>query len=192
MKLDDQALRSHLTALGDHLQDGGVHLSILVVGGAALAMRGWVQRTTEDVDVLALVDGAGALSPPELPSELKEGVRRVARDFGLDQDWLNTVVGAHWQTGLPDSAATDIEWLELGGLRVGLASRETLLAMKLHAAADHGDNSVHLQDLVALRPDDEELESVARWVLSQDLNQEEFPRIVRAVLDHVRKRRDRG
>jgi len=62
--LDARSLRSLLEALGAHLADEGVHVSVLVVGGAALALKGWVARATHDVDVLALVDestGSAAL-----------------------------------------------------------------------------------------------------------------------------------
>jgi hypothetical protein len=36
-----------------------------------------------------------------LPDVLQAGIRRVARDFGLAPDWMNTVVAKQWHGGMP-------------------------------------------------------------------------------------------
>lgn len=65
-----------------------------MVGGSTLSFRGWVQRTTKDVDVIAqaAISASGKrLRPADpLPGALVDAVRRAARDFGLPEDWLNT------------------------------------------------------------------------------------------------------
>ena len=43
-----------LAALGEQLADLGARLEIVVIGGAALLALGLVDRTTSDIDVLAL------------------------------------------------------------------------------------------------------------------------------------------
>jgi hypothetical protein len=186
--LDAAALAALLDALGAHLASGGVQVSIVVVGGAALALRGWVPRATQDVDVIALADDDGRLARPRFPEVLMRAVQRVARDFNLPDDWLNAAVGAQWQAGLPDGLEADLEWQAFRGLRVGLAGRATLIALKLFAAVDRGPRSVHLQDLVALDPTDPELCHARAWVVTQDIAVE-WPRLVEEVVDHVRTRR---
>ena len=173
-------------ALGAHLRAAGTSASLLVVGGAALALRGWVHRTTQDVDVLAC-EVRGELVPPDLSEPLVAAVRRVARDFGVADGWLNAAVGAQWTAGLPDEASTDIEWREYGGLRIGLAGRQALITLKLFAAVDHGLTSVHVQDMMALEASPAELEQAKAWVLGQDLAPE-FPSLVDQVVRHVQRR----
>ncbi|HYH79912.1 MAG TPA: hypothetical protein VEX86_08940 [Longimicrobium sp.] len=117
-------------------------------------------------------------------------IARVARDFSLPDDWLNTAVAAQWNQGLPPWLGDDLEWRSYDALRVGLAGRRTLITLKLFAAADQSTRSVHAQDLAALAPTDAELEDAAAWVVTQDASPE-FPRLVNEIAEHVRARRDR-
>jgi hypothetical protein len=96
---------------------------------------------------------------------------------------LNAEVGAQWKTGLPSGLPEDIEWLQLGGLEVGLVGRSTLLALKLFAAVDQGAG-VHLQDLLALRPTEEELQDASAWVATQDAGAA-FPALLKQVVEYV-------
>ena len=182
-------LERALDALGAELAQLEREVHILVVGGAALALRRWIARATDDVDVLAVAAGGTVeilLSRPQFDEGFIAAVRRVARDFGLPADWLNDAVALQWDSGLPPSSGYDIEWLHFHALHVGLASRSTLIALKLFAATDHGHDSVHVQDLVALAPSTEELNEARAWVIQQDAL-EEFDRIVDQVIEHVRK-----
>jgi len=165
-------------------------MAIVVVGGSTLAVRGWVERVTQDVDVIARAEeqeGGWLLLPPKpLPAAFIDAVARVARDFGLPDDWLNTEIGSQWAFGLPAGFAEEVDWEAFGALTVGFAGRQSLITLKLFAAADRSRGSVHFQDLLALAPSDEELEQAAEWVLGQDAS-EHFPNLVREVTDHVRR-----
>ncbi len=187
-RFDATLMATLLDAVGAHLEAGGAAVSIVIVGGAALALRGWVPRTTQDVDVIALADRRGALAPPRFPEALTHAAERVARDFNLPAHWLNSVVGAQWRTGLPEGLADDLEWRTFRALRVGLAGRSALIALKLFAAVDKGPASVHAQDLIVLAPADDELARASAWVTTQDIAPE-WPRLVQEVVDHVRARR---
>ena len=117
-------------------------------------MRGFRDRITTDVDVIAtatIIDGSIIAHPAEpLSQALQDGIRRVARDYGLPSDWLNTVIAKQWRGGtdaMPPGLTDDIEWRSFGGLTLGLAGRQPLIALKLYAAIDTGPNSVHTQDL---------------------------------------------
>ncbi|HEX8829936.1 MAG TPA: hypothetical protein VF705_02165 [Longimicrobium sp.] len=184
-----------LAAVGALLAADGAHVAIVVVGGASLNLLGLIGRTTQDVDVIARAvpapGTAGGLVPPDpLPPVLVRAVARVARDFALPDDWINTVVAKQWSQGLPPWLADDLEWRRYGGLDVGLAGRRTLIALKLFAAVDQSPRSVHAQDLGALAPTDTELEDAAAWVVTQDASPE-FPRLVQEMTEHVRAHRDR-
>ena len=70
------------------------NVAILVIGGAALNVLGLVSRVTRDIDCLAFVDedksGRKVLRMiKEFPDEFEEAARRVARDFGLAEKWIN-------------------------------------------------------------------------------------------------------
>lgn len=186
-----------LLAVGEHLQADGHTAAIVVVGGSALSVMGWIDRVTNDVDVIARAiekDGGRELVPPEpLPPPLAEAALRVARDYGLREDWLNTVIGAQWTSGLPDDFLEDIQWRRFGALEVGFAGRKSLIALKLFAAVDQGVTSVHCQDLIGLVPSIEELGTAANWVAKQDAG-EPFPSLLEEIVRYVRDRlgRDRG
>ncbi len=181
-----------LKALGEILDSQRESVAVVVVGGAALIMQGFVARVTQDVDVIAISRETRELKyrdiePPEpLPESLTRGILRVARDFNLPDDWMNTTIGSQWKTGLPPGFSGRIHWEQHGGLWLGLADRYDLLFLKLFAAADsEGPSSVHYQDLMALHPTHEELDAAARWVRSQD-SSPPFARILDQVLEHAK------
>lgn len=167
-----------LAALGEWLEEeGGEPLGVVILGGTALILHGIVDRGTSDVDLLALADpvdrdqgGSPTIRPPEpLPRRLRDGIRRIARDFQLSEDWMNVGPAAQWKTGLPEGLVERLEWRRFGHLHAGLVSRYDLIFFKLYAAADSGGTeSVHFQDLLKLRPSEQELAEAERWVRTQD------------------------
>lgn len=187
--LSSEFLEEVFLAVGEHLEAAHQTAAIVVVGGSALSVRGWVDRVTKDVDVIAQAaekDGRRILTPAQpLPAYLLEAVRRVARDYSLADDWLNSVVGAQWQFGLPQGFEQEIQWRRFRSLEVGFAGRNSIIALKLFATVDQGWQSVHSQDLVRLHPTETELAAAADWVRGQDAG-EEFPVLLEEALKHVR------
>ncbi len=175
-----------LIAVGELLEARGAGCSVVVVGGAALSLLGLVDRTTRDVDVVAKKEAKTFLPPDPLPQPLVSAIKTVARDFGLPEDWMNTQIASQWPQELPKFLFYHLEWRKYGGLEVGIVGRPTLIALKLHAAVDRDMESVHYQDLIALRPTEAELSEAKRSVLTQDSG-EEFPQLVDEVIAHVRK-----
>jgi len=176
-----------LTALDRQLglARAGRH-ELVVCGGSALAALGLVTRTTRDVDVLgtAEVSAAGlrVLRLRELPAEVRAAAARVARDFGLDEDWLNLGPAAQLDLGLPEGFGGRLVRRGYGEhLTVYFAGRYDQIHFKLDAAADQDD--YHVQDLAALGPADEELLAAARWALTQDVSAE-FRRSLGDFLTH--------
>ncbi|MGH7470620.1 MAG: DUF6036 family nucleotidyltransferase [Longimicrobiales bacterium] len=184
----DQALR----ALGELLAAAGEQHAIVVLGGAALNLLGFVQRVTRDVDVIAIAhpDQLNRLErPSQLSETLERAVETVARDLRLAPDWLNIVAAGQWDTGLPPGMETRLHWRRYDGLWVGLVDRQDLIFFKLYAAADDvGPHSVHFQDLLSLEPSDSELDAAAAWIESQD-SSPQFLAGLQEVVRHVREAR---
>lgn len=192
-QFEGSAVLGALQALGEVLASQGESIAVVAVGGAALILQGFVQRTTQDIDIIALARDPGemmpkAIEPPEpLPESLSQAIIRVARDFGLPEDWMNTVVGLQWKTGLPPGFAERIHWERYDGLWFGVADRYDLTFLKLFASVDsEGPSSVHFQDLMALDPTEGELSEAAEWVRSQDTSPE-FAQILEEVLEYAKR-----
>ena len=186
MKLSGRSgIEAALTAAGELLSLRGAPVSVAVVGGAALNLLGFVDRSTIDVDVLAREEN-GRLEPPDpLPAALCEAIASVARAQALNDGWMNTTVADQWRVGLPPGLAERIHWRTYGALRVGLVDRRDLIFFKLYASADQtGPDNVHVRDLLALRPSAEELRTAGEWVRTQDPSPE-FHQVLARVIAHV-------
>jgi hypothetical protein len=184
-------IENALQKLGELLALESQKYAIVVLGGAALNLLGIVERVTTDVDILAFAhSGSGKtmrlLEPPEpLPEPLVRAARTVAQDLGLESEWLNTGPALQWRSGLPPGIEQRIRWRRYAALRVGLVDRFDLIFFKLYAAADSkGPGSVHYQDLLALKPNAEELDAATAWVKTQDASAY-FQRVLQMVVNHV-------
>jgi hypothetical protein len=156
-----------LEALGEQLLAAGANFDLVVIGGSALLARGLVDRATRDVDVVALASPEGLRSAVALPPELVAAAERVARDFEVPNDWLNSGPAKLLRFGLPSGFEDRWETRTYGNaLRVRWASRFDQIHFKLYAAVDR--TGKHLRDLEALRPTSDELIAAARWSRQHD------------------------
>ena len=158
-----------LRALGEQLSHMGHGYDLVVIGGSALLALRLVSRSTQDVDVVALAGGSGLHEALPLPQPLVEARDRVARDFALPEDWLNSEAARDMlRLGLPDGFMERLVRREYGPfLTVRYASRIDQIHFKLHATVDRGGGK-HLADLQALEPTAEELILAARWARTHD------------------------
>ena len=147
--------------------------SIVVCGGTALNAMHLIQRTTKDVDIVALMDSNNQLvDPAPLPEELLVAAKEVADTLSLPQDWLNNGPssgdGGLFRLGLPDGFKERlIKNYQGEQLTVYLASRLDQIHFKLYAAVDQF-GSYHASDLKQLSPSDEELIQAIRWAITHD------------------------
>lgn len=165
-----------LRALSDRLD--ATHspaTELAVCGGAALHVRGLMTRgVTRDVDAFAQLKTEGGVrklvKADPLPDFLIREAAIVARDFGIAPDWLNAGPSSLIDLGLPPGIEARLHAVVYGArLTVHYIDRWDQVHFKLYAAANYGDpGSRHVSDLLALNPKAEELESAARWSLTQD------------------------
>lgn len=192
--LNSNDIERALTAVGELLEANDAHFSIVVIGGAALSLLGIVERTTRDVDIVAVTREPGELAvlarPPQpLPLLLERAIAQVAEDFALPEHWLNRGPAGQWDIGLPPGFAERVEWRRFSALDVGICSRIDLIFFKLEAAADQPDaNNRHARDLVALAPTDDELTQAKDWVRSKNVGPD-YHEILDRVIAHVTRNR---
>ncbi|MBI4625730.1 MAG: hypothetical protein HY736_21230 [Verrucomicrobia bacterium] len=143
----------------------------VVCGGASLLALGLVRRAvTQDVDILGRIDVGEIVSPRPLPDWLLSAADDVRTQLNLPHDWLNAHVAEDtlFKCGLPDGLAGRLTTRDYGPLlRISFIARRDQIFLKLHAAVDR-DGGRHLQDLLDLRPDVEELLAAGRWTRTQD------------------------
>jgi len=99
---------------------------IRLVGGAALALRYFDRGTTQDLDSLHIQPGSD--------EAVAAAAARVADVHGWDPTWLNFAV--EQADALPTFGRRAVEWdtiYDNDGILIQVASKETLLAMKLRA-----------------------------------------------------------
>ncbi|MHB8571594.1 MAG: DUF6036 family nucleotidyltransferase [Candidatus Dormibacteria bacterium] len=162
-------IEAALSALGQVLSERGLAYELIVVGGSALLILGFIQRPTRDVDVVAMVGGGGYLKIESLPAPLVQAVADVGRVFGLDETWVNPGPASVMDFGLPDGFAGRAVRRDYGPLVLHLAARLDQIALKLYAAADRWPSrDRHLQDLENLKPTEDELIWGARWSMGHD------------------------
>lgn len=96
-----------------------------LVGGAALSLRYFDRRATHDLDLVHV--------NPDVDGRVAAAAERVAARRGWSLDWLNFAVN---RTGGVPAYGRDAEWVTIhdrAGIVIQVASKETLLAMKLRA-----------------------------------------------------------
>lgn len=163
-----------LMALSEQLKsEGVVKIEMVVCGGAALNILGYVQRTTNDVDVIAFVDknengSTSLVKAIPLNPALVAPAERVRRDFNLPENWLNAGPASVMDFGLPPGLMNRVETHTYGkNLIIHFLTRYDQIYFKLHAAVDQSGGK-HFDDLMALSPDAQELEEAARWTMTHD------------------------
>ena len=149
-------------------------IALAICGGSALNVLNVAQRTTRDVDVLAIVEEteSGIVLRPDkaLPDDFREVVSWVATDLQLDEDWLNMgpkdVLEVY---GAPKGMTDRWEEREYGpSLKAFFISRLDQVHFKLLAAMDPKARARHLEDLTErIKPSEEEVSAAVEWLLDR-------------------------
>lgn len=183
MKIFDEAkLTTALNLLHEQLLlRRAPYTELVVCGGSALIASRLISRTTQDVDVVALMRENRLITAEPLPEYLTDAVRRVADMMHLPADWLNNGPASQFEMGLPPGLAKRLSKVNIGEkLSIYYISRIDQIYFKTFASADRG--GYHISDLKALNPTPDELYAAAVWCMGQDVS-EAFRFIIRTMLE---------
>ncbi len=162
------------------------HVILVVCGGSSLIISGLVSRATKDVDVVAIGEksGKGVISFKEaepLPEMLLKAASEVAHDLGMNENWLNPGQGSIMREGLPEGFIQRAKRCSYGRkLTIYFLGRYEQIHLKLFAAVDQGPGR-HVDDLLALNPDEAEIKAAAVWAIKHD-SSEGFRRVLKDML----------
>lgn len=152
---------------------------LVACGGGVLSIMGIISRQTRDLDIIT----------PELDGALLECAGRVANKLGLDVEWLNNG---------PSGFIRDLEkgWefrteIIFSGkcLTIQALGRRDFIATKLQGLCDRDE--FDLEDILALKPKREEIESLKSWLLFRDTS-ELWPKRVESQLQKLLERISNG
>lgn len=188
MKLDKATIETLLTALDRQIgAHGGKFIELVVCGGSALNVLGHITRTTKDIDVVGLLEkdpsGKVVIQEAHFPEWFMEAGKAVQIDFNLPDNWINCGPTSIISLGLPNGFESRLVKKDYGWyLSVNFISRLDQIHFKLYASADRG--GYHIDDLIALRPEEVEVEMAARWCLTHDVS-EGFRIILKDLLNRL-------
>ena len=188
-KLDYNTLNKAFLSLGALLEDETTaQVNIVVCGGSSLISTRFVNRTTKDVDIVAMLDSNENIVEAQLlPETLLKAAGKVAASMSLPAFWLNngprSIVNPRLPNfGLPAGFSQRLKKRAYGTkLNIYFLDRIDQIYFKLFAAVDLGGPSRHLDDLNALSPTDDELIAAAQWVKLQDPS-ESFAEMMKTML----------
>jgi len=161
------------------LEQRGLKLSAVLVGGAALGLLGVIDRQTRDCDVLC----------PDLTTAVLDSAIEFAkaqRQLGtpLDDEWLNNGPSSLVKQ-LPLGWDTRLRQVFSGSsISLSTLGHTDLLLSKLFALCDRGTD---LPDCLALKPTLDDLKESLPWLVEQDAN-ELWPQHVRDTIDDLSER----
>jgi hypothetical protein len=186
--LDKATKENLLTALVkqiESIKQGPIN--IVVCGGASLNVLGQIKRTTKDIDIMGVFerDESGKFSVKEavLPKWFIDAAERVKKDFNLPDNWINVGPISIVRFGLPkDFEKRLVKKRYSKVLNVYYISRLDQIHFKLYASADRGGH--HVDDLMALKPKNKELEQAALWSMTHDVS-ESFRLVLKDLLEKL-------
>lgn len=170
MEIDSKSLEGALIILGELLADRGYHYDVVAIGGGGLLLLRLIERTTKDLDLVALLRDGQLISADPLPLPLLQAAKDVGNALALGQDWLNIGPSSLLEGGLPKGFLDRVHIHHYKGLTVHLADRFDQICFKLYASVDQGPQSKHFADLIALKPSIKELEQAKNWCVGHDVS----------------------
>jgi len=165
-------LKSALKFLDQELTLKGEARALVACGGGVLSVMGVISRQTRDLDIIT----------PELDAVLLGCAERVAAQLGLDPEWLNNGPSG-FVRDLEKGWELRTETIFSGKcLIVQALGRRDFIATKLQGLCDRDE--FDLEDILALKPTREEIESLKPWLLLRDIS-EFWPKRVESQLQKL-------
>ncbi len=172
MSIDLKGLEGALNILGQLLADRNLQYEVVAIGGGSLLLLGLIERTTRDLDLVALMKERELISANPLPQSFIKAVKEVGQALHLGNDWINIGPASLLEAGLPSGFIQRLHARKYNALTVYLADRFDQICFKLYASVDQGPKSKHFFDLCTLKPSLQELNQAKAWCLSQDSSSE--------------------
>lgn len=172
MELDFTTLENALVMLGQRLSHSKQHYEIVAIGGASLVLLGYIDRTTKDLDLIAMMEAGRLISAKPLPQGLLKEITEVGTALELGEYWINDGPASLFESGLPEGFEGRLVLRNYNNLTVHFAGRLDQICFKLYAAVDQGPTSKHFADLNRLEPTHDELLTARKWCLTQDVSPE--------------------
>lgn len=170
MELDFTTLENALTMLGQRLLRSRQHYEVVAIGGASLVLLGYIDRSTKDLDLVALMEAGRLISAKPLPQGLRKEITDVGTALELGEHWVNSGPSSLLEAGLPQGFEGRLVVRRYDGLTIHFAGRLDQICFKLYAAVDQGPTSKHFSDLQRLEPTQDELLTAKAWCLTQDVS----------------------
>jgi hypothetical protein len=171
MNIDSVTLENALNVLGQLLADRGHYYEVVAIGGGSLLLLGQIERSTKDLDLIALVKSGQLISANPLPQNLVQAAEEVGSALELGKDWLNIGPKSLFEMGLPKGFEMRMHTRRYHGITIHLAARFDQICFKLYAAVDQGPNSKHYADLKSLNPTYDELVEAQSWCRTHDVSE---------------------
>lgn len=170
MELDFTALENALEMLGQRLAREKKQYEVVAIGGASLVLLGYIDRSTKDLDLVALIEDGCLISAKPLPDGLIKEISAVGTALEMGEYWVNGGPTSLLEAGLPEGFEGRLITRIYHGLKVHFAGRLDQICFKLYAAVDQGPGSKHFSDLKQLKPIQKELSIAEKWCLTQDVS----------------------
>ena len=184
MNIDFIRLETALQVLGQLLADRKFSYEVAAIGGGSLLLLGLIDRTTKDLDLVALVKDQELFSADPLPLPLLQAAEDVGKTLNLGKDWLNIGQASLFSMGLPPGFTERMHIRKYKGLTLYLADRFDQICFKLYASVDQGPQSKHFTDLLSLSPKPAELSQARNWCITQDVS-ENFANDITHVIEKI-------
>jgi len=172
MELDFNTLENALELLGQRLANLKHYYEVVAIGGGSLVLLGHIDRSTKDLDLVAVIESGHYISANPLPKGLLKEIAAIGKALDLGENWINGGPTALLETGLPEGFEERLIVRKYGALTIHFAGRLDQICFKLYAAVDQGPSSKHFADLKKLAPTQNELMTAHRWCLTQDVSDE--------------------
>ncbi len=172
MELDFTTLENALVMLGQRLTRSKQYYELVAIGGASLVLLGYIDRTTKDLDLVALMEEGRLISAKPLPKSLLKEIAAVGTALEIGEHWVNGGPTSLLEAGLPEGFEERLVIRRYSGLTIHFASRRDQICFKLYAAVDQGSTSKHFVDLQRLEATRQELLTAKKWCLTQDVSSE--------------------
>jgi Nucleotidyltransferase of unknown function (DUF6036) len=172
VELNFTALENALIMLGQRLARSKQHYEVVAIGGASLVLLGYIDRSTKDLDLVAVMEAGRLVSAKPLPQGLFKEIALVGAALEIGEYWVNGEPTSLLEAGLPDGFEERLVVRRYDGLTVHFSGRLDQICFKLYAAVDQGPVSKHFSDLKRLEPTEKELLIAKKWCLTQDVSLE--------------------